>query len=67
MLDLPWQPEYDVVTLGGLVTELLGRLPRRGDVVVWQGYELEVLAANERRAERISIRPAAGNTPQPDE
>lgn len=56
-LHLAWQPEQEAVTVGGLVTELLGRLPRAGDVVEWRGYRLEVLAASERRAERIVIYP----------
>jgi CBS domain containing-hemolysin-like protein len=54
-LDLPWQPEDEVTTVGGLVTELLGRLPVRGDVVEWNGCRLEILAAGERRAELISV------------
>jgi CBS domain containing-hemolysin-like protein len=53
-LDLPWQPEDEVTTVGGLVTELLGRLPVRGDVVEWNGCRLEILAAGERRAELIA-------------
>ncbi|MEX2494669.1 MAG: hemolysin family protein [Woeseia sp.] len=54
-LDLPWQPEDEVTTAGGLVTELLGRLPVRGDAVEWNGCRLEILAAGERRAELISV------------
>jgi CBS domain containing-hemolysin-like protein len=54
-LDLPWQPEDEVTTVGGLVTELLGRLPVRGDAVEWNGCRLEILAASERRAELIAV------------
>jgi CBS domain containing-hemolysin-like protein len=54
-LDLPWQPEDEVTTVGGLVTELLGRLPVRGDTVVWNSCKVEILAAGERRAELIAI------------
>jgi CBS domain containing-hemolysin-like protein len=54
-LGLPWQPEDEVTTAGGLVTELLGRLPVRGDSVDWNGCKLEILAAGERRAELISV------------
>ena len=56
-LNLDWSPEDDVASLGGLVTELLGRLPRRGDTVAWKGFRLEVLSASDRRAELIAIRP----------
>jgi putative hemolysin len=54
-LDLPWEPEDEVTTVGGLVTELLGRLPVRGDAVEWNGCRVEILAAGERRAELIAI------------
>jgi CBS domain containing-hemolysin-like protein len=54
-MDLPWQPEDEVTTVGGLVTELLGRLPVRGDAVEWNGCRLEILAAGERRAELIAV------------
>ena len=55
-LDLPWEPEDEVTTVGGLVTELLGRMPVRGDVVEWNNSRLEVLTATERRPETISVR-----------
>jgi CBS domain containing-hemolysin-like protein len=55
-LDLPWEPEDEVSTVGGLVTELLGRMPVRGDQVLWNGCRLEVLQASARRAEMIAVR-----------
>lgn len=55
-LDLPWEPEDEVSTVGGLVTELLGRMPVRGDQVLWNGCRLEVLQASARRVEMIAIR-----------
>lgn len=55
-LDLPWEPEDEVATIGGLVTELLGRLPVRGDIVRWKDCRVEVLAAGPRRPELISVR-----------
>ncbi|MGH8222965.1 MAG: hemolysin family protein, partial [Woeseiaceae bacterium] len=54
-LDLPWKPEDEVSTIGGFVTELLGRLPVRGDSVEWNGYRLEVLEASHRRPEMIAV------------
>ena len=55
-LGLRWEPEADVVTAGGLVSTLLGRLPEIGDEVEWRGYKLRVIAAGRRRAERIAVR-----------
>ena len=54
-LGLRWEPEADVVTAGGLVSTLLGRLPEIGDEVEWRGYKLRVIAAGRRRAERIAV------------
>lgn len=43
------------VTLGGFVADLVGRVPRTGDVVEWNGYKLRVVRASARQAERIEI------------
>jgi CBS domain containing-hemolysin-like protein len=55
-LNLPWEPEEEVATVGGLITERLGRLPARGDSVEWNGCRLEVLSVGARRPELIEIR-----------
>lgn len=55
-LDKKVRSRLDVVTVGGLVTEQLGRVPVAGDVVEWNGCRFEVLAANRRRAELVAIR-----------
>ncbi len=55
-LDIPWEPEGEVSTVGGLVTELLGRWPVRGDSVLWNGCRLEVVQGGDRRPEMIAIR-----------
>jgi CBS domain containing-hemolysin-like protein len=51
---------YDVeaVTIGGLVSELVGRIPRVDDQVEWRGLRLRVVQASPRRAERVEIRKA---------
>jgi len=54
-LELEWSSEEEVTSIGGLVTELLGRIPVKGDAVEWNGCRLEVLEASQRRAERIRI------------
>ena len=56
-LGFEWVSDADITTAGGLVTELLGRIPAKGDVLEWNAYQLEVLAASQRRVERIRIRP----------
>jgi putative hemolysin len=42
-------------TVAGLVSELAGRIPHRGEVVEEEGLRFEVLDATERRVERVRI------------
>jgi putative hemolysin len=42
-------------TIAGLVSELAGRIPKRGEVVEEDGLRLEVLQATERRVERVRV------------
>lgn len=60
MLGMDWSPEGEVTTIGGLVTEQLGRIPVAGDALEWRGYRVEVLAANLRRVEMVRIVPLTG-------
>ncbi len=49
--------DVDAVTIGGLVAELIGRIPKKGDEVQWHGHTLVVVRASARRAERVEVRP----------
>ncbi|MGH9530586.1 MAG: hemolysin family protein [Terriglobales bacterium] len=42
-------------TVAGLVSELAGRIPRRGEVVEENGLRFEILEATDRRVERVRI------------
>lgn len=48
--------EFDAVTVAGLVTELLGRLPRVGDEVTLGGHRFRVTAMAGRTAGRVTVR-----------
>ncbi len=48
--------ETEPVRLGGLVSELLGRIPVKGDTVKWNDCQLEVLSASQWNAELVSIK-----------
>ncbi|MBT8145158.1 MAG: CBS domain-containing protein [Gammaproteobacteria bacterium] len=48
--------EYD--TIGGLIMHELGRLPRRGELLEFGGFEFKVLRADRRRIETVQVRPA---------
>jgi CBS domain containing-hemolysin-like protein len=53
--------EYEATTLGGLVSELAGRIPLAGEVVMADqaGLRFEVVEATDRRVERVRIFPPA--------
>lgn len=55
-LGISWEPEADVTTVGGLVTEMLERIPSPGDVVEWNGYRITVLRADRQRAKLVLVR-----------
>ena len=54
-LGITWDPELEVSTISGLVTESLERIPVAGDIVDWNGYRIEVLRADRRRAKLLSV------------
>jgi CBS domain containing-hemolysin-like protein len=54
----------DVDTLGGLITALAGHVPARGEIIVEDGIEFEVVDADPRRVKRVKIR-MAGARPFP--
>lgn len=62
--DLVGQPvemdqRYEATTLGGLVSEIEGRIPLPGEVVVLEhtGLRIQVVASTDRRVERLRIFP----------
>jgi CBS domain containing-hemolysin-like protein len=61
-LGITWDPELEVSTISGLVTEILERIPVVGDAVDWDGYRIEVLRADRRRARLLSVRKQQNDT-----
>lgn len=49
--------ETDAVSVGGIVSDRVGRVPRSGDIVKYAGLEWHVIDASARRAETIEVRP----------
>ncbi len=45
----------DATTVAGLVSELAGRIPKKGEIVEEDGLRLEVLQATQRRVERVRV------------
>jgi putative hemolysin len=53
--------EYEATTLGGLVSEIEGRIPLPGEVVLLDhsGLRIQVIASTDRRVDRLRIFPPA--------
>ena len=45
----------EAATVAGLVSELVGRIPQKGEVIEEDGLRFEVLESTERRVERVRI------------
>jgi CBS domain containing-hemolysin-like protein len=50
--------EDDFITVGGLITHSLGRLPTRGEVLEVKGLKLEVLEVDQKKVKKVRIRKA---------
>lgn len=46
----------DSTTVAGLVSELAGRIPQKGESVEYEGLQFEVLESTDRKIERLRIR-----------
>jgi len=50
------RPEHkEATTVGGLASEIAGRIPRKGEVVEEENLRLEILQSTERRVERVRV------------
>jgi CBS domain containing-hemolysin-like protein len=60
----PGEYAEDVETIGGLVFDLAGHVPKRGERVTrLDGFEFEILAADSRRIKRLRIRRKGEDVP----
>ena len=57
MLNVEMPDDVEVATVGGLLSESLGRIPGPGDTLDWRGYRLTVMSASRRGAELVSVTP----------
>jgi len=58
---------YAAATVGGLVSEIAGRIPKAGEMVMLDPLDLrvEIVASTGRRVERVRLFPATGRLPFP--
>ncbi len=54
-LDIEMPEDAEITTIGGLLSESLGRIPEQGDTLDWRGYRLTVLSASNRGADLVSV------------
>ncbi|RZU42617.1 hemolysin family protein [Edaphobacter modestus] len=47
--------QYESTTLGGLVSEMAGRIPAPGEIVEEDGLRMQVLASTDRRVDRLRV------------
>jgi putative hemolysin len=59
--DVEVDERYEATTLGGLVSEVEGRIPLPGEVVLLEhsGLRIQVVASTDRRVDRLRIFPPA--------
>lgn len=61
------EEKVEPVTMGGFVADILGHVPKVGDVAVWKNLEIEVTKASRRRAEQVVVKVAHAPTPSTPE
>jgi putative hemolysin len=61
--------DYEATTLGGLVSEIVGRIPKAGETVELEplGLRVEIVASTGRRIERLRLFPPTALLPFPKE
>jgi CBS domain containing-hemolysin-like protein len=56
VLGVPLQVR-EIQSVGGLLVQALGRIPRPGERFTLHGLEFDILAATATRVERVAVRP----------
>ncbi len=59
--------DYEATTLGGLVSEIAGHIPRAGEIIAAEplGLRVEIVASTGRRVERVRLFPHTARLPFP--
>ncbi len=55
-LDIEMPDDSEITTIGGLLSESLGKIPEQGDTLEWRGYRLTVLSASSRGVDLVSVK-----------
>lgn len=60
---LPGEEDDDFETLGGFVTDRLGRIPRAGEHFIWSGWKFEVMDMDRHRVDKVLVVPPPSAPP----
>lgn len=52
--------DYEVTTLSGLIMTELSRIPKQGEKLIWQKYELEVIDMDGVRIDKVMVKTVKG-------
>ncbi|HVW11926.1 MAG TPA: hemolysin family protein [Bryobacteraceae bacterium] len=63
LLDFHAEEDVESTTIGGLITEWLGHVPKAGETIERDGLRAEVLAADEMRVEQVKLSRVAEEAP----
>ena len=55
------RPSISCTTISGLVLDELGRFPHPGEIVSIDGWEIEILAIERHRIQRVTLRRTVGD------
>jgi CBS domain containing-hemolysin-like protein len=58
-------PREGFDTLGGFIIHLLGRVPRKGEEIEYEGLRVKILAGDQKRITRVSLI-RLGMEPEPE-
>jgi CBS domain containing-hemolysin-like protein len=53
---------YD--TLGGFIIHLLGKVPRKGEEILYEGFRMRIVGGDEKRITRVLVAPAGAEQPE---
>ena len=55
---------HEATTIAGLVSEILGHIPQKGEIIEGDGLRFEILESTDRRVQRLRVRAVQAATPQ---
>jgi CBS domain containing-hemolysin-like protein len=55
IFDIKLEEDLESTTVGGLVSEWMGRVPAKGEIVERDGLRIEILASDELRVEQVRV------------